>query len=94
MDHNIRIVSATGSLLALALLMAGCQPAVQEDAAAEKAIKALGARAVGRDDKAKGHPIQSVLLDRSDVTDAGLKELAGLKSLTFHGVFAARRFVS
>ena len=41
MDHNNRIGSATGALLALAfvLLLAGCQ--TNEDEAAEKAIKAM-----------------------------------------------------
>src|SRR5207245_2591285 len=66
--------------IALAVLLTGRLSAGEDDTKAEQAIKALGGKVV-RDLAAPGSPIISVNLDSTKVTDAGLKELAGLKSL-------------
>ena len=60
--------------------MTGCQSA--EDTKAEEALEALGCQVV-RDEKAKGKPIIEVKIRAGpgEFTDAGLKEVAGLKSL-------------
>ena len=84
MNKKDRTVSASGALLAIAfaLLLAGRLSAGDDDAKAEKSIKAIGGKVV-RDDKATGKPVIVVDLTNTKVTDAGLKELelAGLKSL-------------
>ena len=76
------IMSACGRLLAIAstLLLTGCRSASDENTNAEKAIETLGGRVV-RSPNAQGTPIISLDLHSTKVTDAGLKELAGLKSL-------------
>ena len=54
------------------------------DEAEDKAVafvKKLGG-SVDRDEKAPGKPVVEVFLSNTKVTDAGLKELAALKSLT------------
>src|ERR1022692_1438917 len=81
MNKKNRIVSASGALLAFAfaLLLTGCS-AGEDDTKAEKAIKALGGEVV-RKPAARGRPIVSVSFTDPKVADAGLKELAGLKSL-------------
>jgi len=60
----------------LALAVAGRA----DEAAAVKAIEKLGGR-VTRDDNRPGKPVVFVDLRGPQVTDAGLKELKGLKSL-------------
>lgn len=73
MNKNIRIVSAIGALLtiALALFLSGQLSAGEEDAKVVKAVRSLGGNAV-RDDKAKGKPIIGVYLGNTKVTDAGM----------------------
>lgn len=65
---------------ALALSLAG--PLLADDAEdkAAKAVEDLGGKVV-RDDKAPGKPVVQVSLAGSDVTDADLKSLAGVKNL-------------
>jgi internalin A len=73
-------------------LMPGCailwlalaSPAARADEAEDNAVafvKELGGKTT-RDEKAAGRPITTVTLDFTEVTDAGLKELAALKNLT------------
>jgi hypothetical protein len=64
----------------LAPWTAGCNRADEAEDKAVKAIQELGGRC-GRDKKAKGKPIVNVNLTDTNLTDAGLKELAGLKQL-------------
>jgi internalin A len=75
-------LSLTGAALLLALAPI-TTISVRADEAEDRAVKAiqkLGGR-ITRDMKAKGKPIVGVNLDRTEVTDAGLKHLAGLKRL-------------
>ena len=68
-------------LLAGLLLLAA--PPLFADDAEDKAVQAvmkLGGKVV-RDDKDPAHPVVSVDLSLTKATDAGLKELAGLKGL-------------
>jgi hypothetical protein len=67
-------------LLALAPWAAVCVRANEAGDQAVKAIQKMGGR-ITRDMKAKGKPIVRVRLGEANVTDAGLKELAGLKQL-------------
>jgi internalin A len=72
----------TGAALVLALVQL-TTVSVRADEAEDKAVKAiqkLGGK-IGRDDKAKNKPIVGVVLFNAQVTDAALKELAGLKQL-------------
>ncbi len=55
-------------------------PAGPTEGRAVQAIQKLGGR-ITRDGKAKGEPVVGVDLARTTVTDAGLKEPAGLKQL-------------
>ena len=82
MTKKNRFVATCGALLAIAvvLLLTGRLSAGEDDTKAEKAIKALGGNVV-RDDKAEGKPVIIVHFQDTKVTDTGLKELAGLKSL-------------
>jgi internalin A len=82
MKKKNRLVSESEALLliALALLLTGRLSAGEDDAKAEKAVKALGGKIV-RDANAEGKPIIKVDLSGKGVTDTGLKELAGLKTL-------------
>ena len=66
--------------LVVALLRIEQMRAGEDDAKAEKAIKAMGGR-LERDRNAKGKPIIEVVLNGDKVTDAGMKELSGLKKL-------------
>ena len=67
-------------------LLAGlllASPLLYADEAEKKAaatVEKLGGK-VERDDKDPAHPVMSVDLNGTKVTDAGLKELAGLKNL-------------
>jgi hypothetical protein len=74
--------SMTGAALLLALVAwpAVCIRADEAEDKAVKAIEKLGGR-IYRDMKAKDKPIFSVTLNGPNVTDAGLKHLAGLKQL-------------
>jgi hypothetical protein len=65
----------------LLLPLAGClpQPATTEDQAVT-AIEKLGGKVV-RDDKDPAKPVVTVDLSNTPVTDAGLKELAGLRGV-------------
>ena len=86
MTKRTRIVTSNGALLALclALLVSGCSSAVEDDAKAEEALKALGGMAFVRDRGDKGH-ITSLSFGAAKDTDAALKaarqELEGLKKL-------------
>jgi len=60
-----------------------------DDAKAEKAIKAMGGR-LERDRKAKDKPIIEVHFDGDKMTDAGMKELAGLKKLKMLSLFGPK----
>ena len=75
-------MSRTVSFALVAMLGLG-SPA-RADEAEDKAVafvKKLGG-SVDRDEKAPGKPVVEVFLSNTKVTDAGLKELAALKSLT------------
>jgi internalin A len=82
MSKTTRMIFASVGLLsvAFALLLTERASADEDDAKAEKAIKALGGR-VERNSDAPGKPIVRVYLTGKQVTDVGLKELAGLKNL-------------
>jgi hypothetical protein len=75
--------ATTGAALALALLAVVTGTGLHAGEATDKAVKAIEklGGTVTRDDKATGKPIVGVDLDRTQVTDAGLKMLAGLKQL-------------
>jgi hypothetical protein len=72
-------------LLPVVACLAGCgqpaarQPSGQEEKAV-KAIEALGGK-VTRDEKLPGRPVVEVDLGKTEVTDAGLKDLKELKGL-------------
>jgi internalin A len=86
MSTKIRVISTSAGLLAsaFALLLTGRLLAGEDDAMAEKAIQAFGGEVI-RSPDTPGKPIISVDFNATQVTDAGLKELAGLKSLqTLH----------
>ena len=74
--------SLPGAALLLALVpwMTGCGRADEAEDKAVKAIQKLHG-SITRDEKAKGKPIVSVEMLGPNVTDAGLKELTGLKQL-------------
>ena len=80
MNKKNRFVTASGAILAIAvaLLFSDRLSAGEDDAKAEKAIKDLGGQ-VTRDEA--GRAIVVVKFQGKGMTDAGLKELAGLKSL-------------
>ena len=84
-----------GSLIGAALLLAlvpWSAVFTRADEAEEKAVKAiekLGGR-IARDMKAKDKPIVSVHLSFTQVTDAGLKDLAGLKQLQTLDLFGTQ----
>src|ERR1022692_870042 len=82
MSRINRIISACGRLLGIAftLLKTGRLPAGEDDTKAEKVIQALGGK-VERSPAAPERPIISMDFNGTKVTDAGLKELASLKSL-------------
>ena len=72
--------------VALVLAVSGlCPcPSARGDDAEDKAVgfvEKLGGK-VARDDKAPGKPVIQVDLNSTNVTGAGLKELANLKNLT------------
>ena len=69
-------------LVALTALLVAVFPALADEAEdrAVEAIKKLGGEVV-RDDKNPSKPVIEVDLLNTEVTDAGLKELASLKSL-------------
>lgn len=75
-----RMLSTCGARVTLlvALVLAGCQAAAPPEPDRGPAIEALGGKVV-RNDGLPGQPIISVEFDK--VTDAGLKELAGMKYL-------------
>jgi Leucine-rich repeat (LRR) protein len=74
--------SLTGAVLVLALA-AWTAVCVRADEAEDKAVNAIEKLngKITRDQKAKGKPVIGVYLSGPDVTDAGLKHLAGLKRL-------------
>jgi internalin A len=80
MSQRHRIVATSGMLVAflLALLFTGCGSPAEEDTQAVDGVVALGGKIL-RDDNMPGKPVISV--EFTKVTDAGLKEVAGLKSL-------------
>ena len=80
MSQRHRIVATNSMFLAflLALLFTGCGAPADEGTQAVDAIVALGGKIV-RDDSMPGKPVISV--EFTKVTDAGLKEVAGLKRL-------------
>ena len=82
MSKKHRIIFACGGLLAitLTLVLAGRLLLGEDDTKAEKTIEALGGE-VARNPSVPGKPIISVYLRNTQVTDARLKELAGLQSL-------------
>jgi hypothetical protein len=84
MSKKYRLISACSGLLAVALafLLTGPLSAGEDDTKAEKAIKALGGEVI-RNRDASGRPIITVDFIGTKVTDVGLKELAGLKSLHY-----------
>jgi hypothetical protein len=84
MSRKHRIIATSVGLLAIvfALVLTGRLSAGEDDTKAEMAIKALGGRVV-RSFATPGRPIISVDFYGAKVTDAGLKELAVLKSLQF-----------
>jgi Leucine-rich repeat (LRR) protein len=85
MSKKFHTTAASGLVLSIgfALLLTGCRSVADEDTNAEKAIEALGGQVV-RSPDASGRPIIVVSFANTkgrNVTDAGLKELARLKSL-------------
>src|SRR5260370_1189651 len=79
MSKRNLIFPAWMALLAILLAVLADQVVAGEgELKAEKAIEAMGGRVV-RDDKTAARPIIEVNLGRKQVTDAGLKEVAGLK---------------
>jgi hypothetical protein len=80
MKTTHRSLTAAALLLALAPWTVVCLRADEAEDKAVKAIKKLHA-IITRDEKAKDKPIVSVDLRATQVTDAGLKHLAGLKQL-------------
>ena len=68
-----------GAVMLLACLSGAARA---DEASAVKAVEKLGGR-VARDDKLPGKPVVGVDFTRVQVTDAGLKELADLKQLTW-----------
>src|SRR5687768_11468193 len=71
------------TMLARVVMLLACLSgaARADEASAVKAIKNLGGK-VTRDDKLPGKPVIGANLFDTQVTDAGLKELADLKQLT------------
>ena len=69
-------------ILACVAVLLVAAPLLADDAEDKsvKAVEDLGGKVV-RDDKAPGKPVVQVSLAGSDVADAGLKDLTGLKSL-------------
>ena len=87
MSKKFHKTAANGVVLSIgfALLLTGCRSAGEDDTKAEKAIEALGGQVV-RSPDAPGGSIIVVSFGNNkgrNVTDAGLKELAGLKSLQY-----------
>ena len=67
-----------GAVMLLACLSGAARA---DEASAVKAVEKLGGK-VTRDDKLPGKPVIGVVLNRTRVTDASLKELKDLKQLT------------
>jgi internalin A len=81
MSQRHRTVATNGRLVAflLVLFFAGCSSPEEGDTQAIQSIVALGGKIV-QDDNLPGKPVISV--EFTKLTDAGLKEVAGLKKLT------------
>ncbi|MFL5327472.1 MAG: hypothetical protein ACJ8C4_01045 [Gemmataceae bacterium] len=58
----------------------------EPDDSVEVMVKKLGG-SVTRNNQLPGNPLGSVILSMSDVTDADLKSLAGLKAITYLGLY-------
>ncbi len=69
-------------LLLLALSCASVRAADDAEAKAVALVEKLGGK-VERTDKVAGKPVRSVDLKRTEVTDAGLKELAACTQLQY-----------
>jgi hypothetical protein len=80
MKTTRRSMTVAALLLVLAPWTAVCVRANQAEHKAVKAIRKLDGE-ITRDEKAKGKPIVGVFLTGTQVTNAGLKHLAGLKQL-------------
>src|SRR5690242_7446400 len=70
----------SGMAWSVLLLTGSGLRAAEAEERAVRAVQALGGK-VSRDDEAPGKPVTGVILMDLNVTDAGLKELAGLKQL-------------
>jgi internalin A len=81
LESTMKVINtATAIVLLLALLLGGAGRADDAEDNAVKTIQKLGGR-VTRDENAEGKPIVRAELGFTKMTDAGLKELTGLKKL-------------